>query len=41
MTHKGTKTLESKRLLLRHLTLNDAQAMYRNWDSDLQHKEAT
>ena len=34
MTHKGTKTLESKRLLLRHLTLNDAQTMYSNWGSD-------
>jgi len=33
MTHKGTKTLENNRLLLRRFTLDDAQAMYDNWGS--------
>ena len=31
MTHKGTVTLETERLILRRFTLDDAQDMYRNW----------
>ncbi len=34
MEHKGTMRLESARLLLRPFTLDDAEAMYRNWASD-------
>jgi ribosomal-protein-alanine N-acetyltransferase len=34
MTHKGTVTLETERLILRRLTLNDADAMFRNWCND-------
>ncbi len=34
MDHKGTKTLETERLILRQFTLDDAEAMYRNWASD-------
>lgn len=34
MTHKGTVTLKTERLLLRRFTLDDAEAMYRNWASD-------
>lgn len=34
MTHKGTIRLESKNLILRRLTMDDAQAMYDNWASD-------
>ena len=34
MNHKGTKTLETERLILRQFTLNDAEAMYRNWAND-------
>ena len=34
MEHKGTITLETKRLLLRRFTLDDAAAMFRNWASD-------
>lgn len=34
MTHKGTVTLETERLILRRFTLDDAQAMFRNWASD-------
>ena len=34
MTHKGTVTLETQRLLLRRFTLEDAEAVYRNWASD-------
>lgn len=34
MNHQGTKTLETKRLLLRRFTLNDAQDMFDNWASD-------
>ncbi len=34
MNHKGTKTLETERLILRQFTLDDAEAMYRNWASD-------
>jgi RimJ/RimL family protein N-acetyltransferase len=31
MTHKGTVTLETERLILRRLELNDASAMFHNW----------
>lgn len=34
MNHQGTKILESTRLLLRPLTVEDRDAMYRNWASD-------
>lgn len=33
MEHKGTVTLETPRLILRRLTLADAEPMYRNWAS--------
>lgn len=31
MIHKGTRTLETKRLILRRFTMADIPAMYRNW----------
>ena len=34
MTHKGTVTLETNRLILRRLTIDDADAMFKNWASD-------
>ncbi|WP_314063225.1 GNAT family N-acetyltransferase [uncultured Vagococcus sp.] len=34
MEHLGTKRLETKRLILRRFTLEDAAPMYRNWGSD-------
>lgn len=34
MTHKGTITLETKRLVLRQFVAEDAEAMYRNWAKD-------
>lgn len=34
MNHCGTQTLETKRLTLRRFTMDDAEAMYRNWASD-------
>lgn len=34
MTHKGTVTLETNRLILRRFTPDDAQYMCRNWASD-------
>ncbi len=34
MKHIGTITLESERLILRRLTLDDAEAMFGNWASD-------
>lgn len=34
MEHKGTKTITTDRLLLRQFDLNDAEAMFRNWESD-------
>lgn len=36
MEQKGTVELQSHRLLLRQLTTGDAQAMYRNWASDVE-----
>ena len=32
--HKGTQQLETRRLILRKFTTDDAQAMYENWASD-------
>lgn len=34
LNHKGTKTIETPRLLLRQLTADDAEPMFRNWASD-------
>lgn len=34
MEHKGTKFLETERLILRPFTLKDSTAMYYNWASD-------
>jgi len=34
LTHKGTAQLETKRLVLRRFTVDDAEAMYRNWAFD-------
>ncbi len=34
LTHKGTKTIETNRLILRQFTMDDAPAMFRNWASD-------
>jgi len=34
LTHKGTQTLETSRLILRRAVREDANAMYRNWASD-------
>ena len=34
LNHKGTITIETERLILRRFTMEDAEAMYRNWASD-------
>lgn len=34
MENKGTKGLETERLILRQFRIEDAEAMYRNWASD-------
>ena len=34
MEHKGTKTIETERLLLRQFNMNDTEAMFKNWESD-------
>lgn len=34
LTHKGTKTLETKRLILRRACVEDAVPLFRNWASD-------
>ena len=34
MKHLGTKTIETKRLILRKFTIDDAENMYKNWASD-------
>jgi ribosomal-protein-alanine N-acetyltransferase len=34
MKHLGTKRIETERLILRRVTRDDADAMYRNWASD-------
>lgn len=35
MNHIGTKELETKRIILRRINVNDAQLMYNNWASDI------
>lgn len=34
MEHKGTKNIETERLLLRQFNIDDAVAMFKNWESD-------
>ena len=34
MNHKGTKTIETARLILRPFQISDAAPMFRNWQSD-------
>ena len=34
LEHKGTKTIETERLILRRFTMEDAEPMFRNWASD-------
>lgn len=34
LTHKGTKPIETERLILRPFTMADAEPMFRNWASD-------
>ncbi|MCL1854417.1 MAG: GNAT family N-acetyltransferase [Clostridia bacterium] len=34
VNHKGTVTLETERLVLRRFSIEDADAMFRNWASD-------
>ena len=34
MTHKGTQTFQTERLILRKFTINDSQNMYDNWASN-------
>lgn len=34
LEHKGTKTIETSRLLLRRARIEDAEAVFRNWTSD-------
>ena len=34
MNHTGTKTLETKRLILRRFTVDDAEDMWNNWAGD-------
>ena len=34
MTHRGTETIETQRLILRRFTADDAEAMFSNWASD-------
>ncbi len=34
LTHKGTRTIKTERLILRRFALSDAQAIYENWASD-------
>lgn len=34
ITHKGTQTIETARLILRKAAREDAEAMFRNWASD-------
>lgn len=34
LTHKGTTTLHTERLMLRRFTEGDAESMFRNWASD-------
>lgn len=34
ITHKGTQTIHTERLILRKFTIDDAQVMFENWASD-------
>lgn len=34
MEHKGTVRIETERLILRKITMEDVEAAYRNWESD-------
>lgn len=34
MEHKGTVQIETERLILRRMTMDDVEAAYRNWESD-------
>lgn len=34
LTHKGTQTIETSRLILRKAMIADAEAMFRNWAND-------
>lgn len=34
MEHKGTQTIETERLILRRFHENEAEVMFRNWESD-------
>ena len=34
LTHKGTQTIETSRLILRRAIREDAEPMFRNWASD-------
>lgn len=34
MKHKGTVRIETSRLILRQFTMSDAEAAFRNWESD-------
>ena len=36
LTHKGTQTIETSRLILRRAIREDAEQMFRNWASDLE-----
>ena len=36
MNHRGTRTIETGRLILRPFKAEDAQPMFRNWASDPQ-----
>lgn len=34
LTHKGTVTIETPRLILRRAQIGDAEPMFRNWAKD-------
>lgn len=34
MTHRGTKVIETERLMLRKFEISDTEEMYKNWASD-------
>lgn len=34
ITHRGTRTIETERLILRQATMDDANAMFHNWAND-------
>lgn len=34
LTHKGTNTIETERLILRRFEIKDAEGMYKNWATD-------